>query len=902
MRNVVPAVASISGIQDPAVRTALQSLINGWQLRNGQIGDGTQRFLTEADIPDVLASTLIRAAGAINSGRSLSANGGGALPVSVAIGQLSDLILSSPIIANLRSEVTRIKSPAWLDMILGDSDYIAALASDLNASIANLNSALDAVESSVADLLDTPAYDNAETYAEGEMVTYDGGLYRALQSTTGNLPTNPAYWEKIGDYASLAEAVAAISVSISDHETRITNTEGDISAETTARETLASQLRGGYTGTDVASLSSGLVYSERQARVTADSALSTSISALSATVTSNNGTLTARIATEETARATTDTALSNSISTLSAEVDTNYSSLSASIDAEEAARATADEAQVSSIEVLNAEAEWQQQWNDIWNAGLGVNDAASTVYTSATVLTEQTARITADTAEAALRVVLEAKVDANDSTVRALIVNESTARATADSAEVTARLALAASVETDIASVESAIATESTARANADTAMASQITSLSTSVNTNAAAIVTEATTRADAVSAVASDITQLQTDVVGVEATAESALSLATTTQGVVSGAWSVKFNVDGYVTGAGLGLEGKGGSYSSTFGVLADNFVVAGPSVGGYVTGSPFIYRATPTTINGVSVPAGLYVQSAYIETVTADRIDSRGLTIKDAGGNVIFSSGVSLDWSRVGGAGRPANGATANPVVSQATQPSPRTEGMFWYNTSGSTINGVPPRAVAKWEGNTGTWVVFGNNVTESAQLSDSSGIQNGNIYISGGYLYGIGTGNGTAVANSNISISSSGVLIGAGGGSVTLGGLGAGLMALINEINSSNISTYIAGAAIGTAFIGDAAITNAKIENLTINKEKFANSIITTGSGSASFDSANDDGTSNYSLGVSTGGGRPPLVSASSPTSAAVITGITCSTGYFTVYARSYITPTINYAFL
>ena len=51
-----------------------------------------------------------------------------------------------------------------------------------------------------------------------------------------------------------------------------------------------------------------------------------------------------------------------------------------------------------------------------------------------------------------------------------------------------------------------------------------------------------------------------------------------------------------------------------------------------------------------------------------------------------------------------------------------------------------------------------------------------IKNTNISISGGTISGIGTGDGTAVANSNISIGANGVLSGAGGGTVTIGGLG------------------------------------------------------------------------------------------------------------------------------
>lgn len=41
------------------------------------------------------------------------------------------------------------------------------------------------------------AYDAATAYATDDEVYYDGAYYRALQSTTGNLPTNATYWEQI---------------------------------------------------------------------------------------------------------------------------------------------------------------------------------------------------------------------------------------------------------------------------------------------------------------------------------------------------------------------------------------------------------------------------------------------------------------------------------------------------------------------------------------------------------------------------------------------------------------------------------------------------------------------------------------------------------------------------------
>lgn len=44
-------------------------------------------------------------------------------------------------------------------------------------------------------------------------------------------------------------------------------------------------------------------------------------------------------------------------------------------------------------------------------------------------------------------------------------------------------------------------------------------------------------------------------------------------------------------------------------------------------------------------------------------SDNVLTRNMTIRDASGNILFSSGTNLDWTRVGGSGKPADGATSD-----------------------------------------------------------------------------------------------------------------------------------------------------------------------------------------------------------------------------------------------
>lgn len=244
-------------------------------------------------------------------------------------------------------------------------DLIDTPTTGLVAKTTAIQAEIDTINTTLSELQNIPAYDNAETYALDDMVSYDGGLYRALGATTGNLPTNTTYWEKIGGYASLGEAVAAHAAQLSDHETRITDNEGDITAEATARETLATQMRGAYTGTDIASVTTGLMYAEKTARSSADSTEVTARQALSTKLTGVNDPASKTLATltsgliydEKTARSDADGTIAYNLSTLSAQVNhatTGLPKAHALIVEEQTARVDGDSANAESINTLSA--------------------------------------------------------------------------------------------------------------------------------------------------------------------------------------------------------------------------------------------------------------------------------------------------------------------------------------------------------------------------------------------------------------------------------------------------------------------------------------------------------------------------------------------------------------------
>lgn len=129
-------------------------------------------------------------------------------------------------------------------------------------------------------------------------------------------------------------------------------------------------------------------------------------------------------------------------------------------------------------------------------------------------------------------------------------------------------------------------------------------------------------------------------------------------------------------------------------------------------YQPGSEWVPTGTVRSDNKITSSnistyiASAAIDEAYINIITANKIDSRNLTIKDASGNILFGSGQNLDWSRIS-----ANSG--------------------WLNTniaidSGGVITGI----------GTGT----GNTIANFAIGVNSSGL-----------ITGIGTGTNTPVSN-------------------------------------------------------------------------------------------------------------------------------------------------------
>jgi hypothetical protein len=112
--------------------------------------------------------------------------------------------------------------------------------------------------------------------------------------------------------------------------------------------------------------------------------------------------------------------------------------------------------------------------------------------------------------------------------------------------------------------------------------------------------------------------------DITDVDEVSVALQTLATVTAGPegTQAQYTVKIDNNGYVSGFGLSSTYNNSTPFSEFIVRADRFSIAAVGQSAIV---PFIVQTSAATINGVSVPAGVYMNDAYIRngTITSAKI---------------------------------------------------------------------------------------------------------------------------------------------------------------------------------------------------------------------------------------------------------------------------------------
>src|SRR5690606_2168040 len=116
---------------------------------------------------------------------------------------------------------------------------------DLQGSVADLSSQLSQLETQIADITGAEDWTAEQAYLAGSLVRFDGALYRAEQDVPAATPvTNEAYWRKVGDYASIGEAVAALAIQVTDMQVQVDEVAGTQSSIIETTNSLVASARG----------------------------------------------------------------------------------------------------------------------------------------------------------------------------------------------------------------------------------------------------------------------------------------------------------------------------------------------------------------------------------------------------------------------------------------------------------------------------------------------------------------------------------------------------------------------------------------------------------------------------------------------------------------------------------
>ena len=118
----------------------------------------------------------------------------------------------------------------------------------IQQDISDIESDITDIQSDISDLNSINAWSSSVTYAENDMVTHGGKIWKASQASTNQTPaTGSSYWTEIGNYSNLVDFVSATQdqnvSTLSELNTNyytISGVNGAISAATT---NLASQSR-----------------------------------------------------------------------------------------------------------------------------------------------------------------------------------------------------------------------------------------------------------------------------------------------------------------------------------------------------------------------------------------------------------------------------------------------------------------------------------------------------------------------------------------------------------------------------------------------------------------------------------------------------------------------------------
>lgn len=346
-------------------------------------------------------------------------------------------------------------------------------------------------------------------------------------------------------------------------------------------------------------------------------------------------------------------------------------------------------------------------------------------------------------------------------------------------------------------------------------------------------------------------------------DATDTVALEVNATTQGSeidgLQGQYTVKIDNAGHVSGFGLASTTVSGTPSSAFIVRADKFAIVDPaSTANNLTNDPSA-NAVPFAVVG----GNTYIKTAFIQDASITDAKITNLTASKITAGYV-NAAIGVNGGKVYGAELYAGGTTTvntdgsgnvtgftanNPTVKIASGNAEFVVDNFAIKQLATSTSTTTPFEVVSNQVRIKT-ALIGDATIGFAKIADdiqstnySAGTAGWKIAKDGSAEFGASSIRGQLTASQidsrGLSIKdTNGNTILEAGASPSISNSyvsGLGSFATLSQITSSNISTYIASAAIDSAYIANAAITSALIGDAEIGTLKIANQAVTVPAG-------------------------------------------------------------------
>jgi len=365
--------------------------------------------------------------------------------------------------------------------------------------------------------------------------------------------------------------------------------------------------------------------------------------------------------------------------------------------------------------------------------------------------------------------------------------------------DLAAEIALIPGLSTSVAANTANISTISSHQVTQDASIATlttQVSANTTSISTlngnvtsNTAAITTLQSTQTSQGSSIASLTTTVSSQGTTISsqgtqiASNTASISTQATSISGLQAQYTVKIDVNGYVSGFGLASTPVNGTPYSTFIVRADSFSIGAPGSTSPSPTLPFIVQTSGTTVNGVYRPPGTYIQDAYI-----------------------------------------ANGVIGNAQIGNAAIDSAKVSSLTADKLATGSVTVGTTISSASTTGGTPTWSINGSGAATFQNITAVGSVQAGTATYSGGTVSGSGAAlnsNGTfALGNSSANMTFNGSTFNISGSQFQVGtaALSGGSSSSATTMSGSGAVLYPSGAfALGGSSTNPLGVTQSIVNS-------------------------------------------------------------------------------------